>query len=107
MDTNVVDNTEVNLSRFRMWPKFHRDRQLLILKRKLVGERTRIFTMGSCFASEIRHALVRKGKEVFPNYGSVDFNKETQLFARFPDKDAIGNFDTFNMLQEFEAAFGI
>ena len=65
----------------------------------------KVFTMGSCFAREIEHALIRRGGRVI----SVD---ETLDRPEFKDADGnprngiINRFTPLSMAQEFEASFG-
>jgi hypothetical protein len=68
---------------------------------------TKIFAMGSCFALELRTALMNAGCQVFPEYRTIGYDKSRQIFDRIPERYALSYFDTFNMLQELEAALGL
>jgi tetratricopeptide (TPR) repeat protein len=88
------------------WPKSERGRRLHVQNIPLIGPKTRILTIGSCFALEIRHELLRRGFDVWPKYGAVDFDQNTQILNLLPDRDNINHYDTFTIRQEFEQAFG-
>jgi hypothetical protein len=76
-------------------------------RRSILTPESRIFTMGSCFAAELRKALTRKGLRVYPDYVSVEFDREQQVFNHIPERDSVEHYDTFSIRQEFESAFGI
>lgn len=96
----VVDNPNT------IWRHSARGRRITVPRHPILTERTRIFTMGSCFAMEIRNALARRGFEVFPKYRDLDIDSSRQKVSTLPDVEDIPYYDTFTILQEFELAFG-
>src|SRR5438874_1725678 len=90
-----------------LWEHFIQSPRLAVRSAKLLKPDTKIFTIGSCFAVEIRRALARKGFEVFPNYMGVAFDRSTQIFDKIPEREAIAHYDTFVIRQEFESALGV
>ncbi len=92
---------------YRYWADYKRSPLLAIEKRPLLDAGTKVFTMGSCFAMEVRRALIEKGFDVYPKYRDLQFDKATQIFDKLPERDAIAHYDTFSIRQEFEAAFGL
>lgn len=73
---------------------------------RLIGPDTRIFTMGSCFAVEIRNALRERGHHVLPDYFGIPFAADRVSIGRLPERDNVNHYDTYSILQEFERAFG-
>src|SRR5579871_5738853 len=94
-------------NRYQVWPNFHQSPNFLVDDRKLLDAATPIFTMGSCFALEIRTALIRAGRTVYPDYVSVPYDRATQIYDKIPERYGLSHFDTYTMRQEFEAAFGV
>ena len=67
-----------------------------------------MFTIGSCFAWELRLVMKRRGDSIYPDYSSVGFDKQAQMFDKVPDvRDFIVHYDMFSILQQFETSFGI
>lgn len=91
----------------KVWEDFCRQPGLTVFKRKLLNPDTKIFTMGSCFAGEIRKAMKARGFGVYPNYLGVNFDSTKQIFDKIPERDCIAHYDTFVIRQEFEAALGL
>ena len=90
----------------RVWTEFHKSPQLASSKTFPLTKDMRVFTMGSCFAMEIRKALAKKGFVIYPDYLSVDFDQNTQVFDRVPERPFIAHYDTFVIRQEIETALG-
>ncbi len=88
------------------WRRSQRGRRLNVPNQPLIRRETKIFAIGSCFALEIRHELMRRGFDVYPKYGAVAFDPATQILNSLPDRDNVNHYDTFTIRQEFELAFG-
>lgn len=105
---NASPTSPVSVADPRIWNQYHRNRVLHFPARKILKSDTRIFAMGSCFAMEIRRALQARGRIVYPDYPSVSYDGASQVFDKIPhSRDALQHYDTFSMLQEFEAALGV
>lgn len=91
----------------RHWGDYIRSPALMVSGRPLLDSNSRVFTMGSCFAGELRHALKRAGFSVYPDYLAVKFDPASSVFNHVPERDWIEHYDTFVIRQEFEAAFGV
>jgi tetratricopeptide (TPR) repeat protein len=89
----------------RAWKDAERGRKFAVRHTPLICKDTRIFAIGSCFALEIRHELMRRGYNVFPKYHGIQFDPATQILNSLPDRDNINHYDTFTIRQEFEQAF--
>src|ERR1700739_411579 len=94
-------------NQMQVWTDFYQSPNFLVPNRKLLEATTPIFTMGSCFALEIRTALIRAQRTVYPDYVSVPYDRTTQIYDKIPERYGLSFFDTFPMRQEFEAAFGL
>ena len=90
----------------RFWGQFNRVRRLQAPARKLLASDSKIFTMGSCFAMQIRRAMSQRGLSVYPDYAAVAYDRTREVFDKIPEREALQHYDTFTMRQEFEAALG-
>lgn len=88
------------------WKRTERGRKLTVRNTPIIRRDSKIFTMGSCFAPEIRHELNRRGFDVYPKYHDIEFDQATQILDSLPDRDNINHYDTFTIRQEVELAFG-
>src|SRR5690242_9536169 len=91
----------------KRWEDFYEAPSVVVQPRKLLGPDDTIFTMGSCFAEEVRKALGTEGYVTYPDYRGVPLDRVQEMFDRIPDREMPPHYDTFTMLQEFEAAFGL
>ncbi len=91
----------------RLWENFHASPSLSVTPRKVLDSGRPVFTMGSCFAGELRKALARTGFTVYPDYTSVPFDQSRTILDMLPSRDFIAHYDTFVIRQEFESAFGL
>lgn len=103
IDTTPTAERSYNLAR---WQDFHRMRRLSCPTKPILRADTRIFTMGSCFAMQIRRAMAQRGLTVYPNYAAVEYDRSREIFAKIPERETLAHYDTFSMRQEFEAALG-
>lgn len=88
------------------WKRTERGRKLTVRNIPIINRSSKIFTMGSCFALEIRHELRRRGFDVYPKYDEIEFDQTSQILDSLPDRDNINHYDTFTIRQEVELAFG-
>lgn len=88
-----------------LWRAAERGYRITVPPRPLLRGTSRIFTIGSCFAMEIRHALERRGMDVYPKYRKIEFDGDNQRLGSMPKHDDIAHYDTFTIRQEFEQAF--
>lgn len=66
----------------------------------------RIFTMGSCFALEIRHQFGELGFDTYPKYFDIQFDPMEAMLSKLPELDDFSHFSIASMLQEFENITG-
>jgi len=83
-----------------------RGKTISVVRDPFITKKTKIFTIGSCFALEIRKTLAARGFDVYPKYRDIPFDAQTQSLAKLPKSDNINHYNTFSIRQEFEVAFG-
>ena len=90
------------------WPDFFKGPSVTADPRKLLVPGGAVFTMGSCFALEVRRAMTKMGFATYPSYSAVAVEPGVEMFDKIPEgQEMPAHYDTFTMRQEFEAAFGI
>jgi hypothetical protein len=87
------------------WENSARGTLVTVQPERLLAPDTRIFTMGSCFAVEIRNALRARGNRVLPDYFRLRFPADQASIGKLPERDNVNHYDTFSIVQEFERAF--
>lgn len=68
----------------RFWSEANRGRLISIENTPIVDDKTKIFTIGSCFAIEIKRQLLEQGFHSPPNFGSLRVDVHRQ-FAMYYD----------------------
>lgn len=91
----------------RLWSYYNEHKALTFEPRPLIAPGTRVFTMGSCFAVEIRRRLKELGYTVFPDYGSLAFDPSRQKVGSLPARENLNHYHSFAIRQEIEKAFGL
>ncbi len=89
------------------WTEFFQDPDFYVPAKRLLHPDTKIFTMGSCFAFEVRRALHKRGFRIYPDYKVVPFDPATQVYDKVLERNTMFHYDTFVMRQEFEEIFGL
>lgn len=95
------------------WDDFIKTRAIGVEENRFIASTDRVFTMGSCFANEIRLALSKQNFEITPILNG-DFKKhvspashEIPSWGVYDERVHYQFYTTFSMLQEFEKAFGL
>jgi hypothetical protein len=91
----------------RQWEHARRGRLITMRPTPLVTKSTRIFTIGSCFAMEIRRQLQAGGYRSLPDFSGVSIDRAHQFAGGIPDNERFVYYDTFTIRQEFDKAFGL
>ncbi len=86
------------------WPGTKRGSRITFVPRPLLKPDSRVFAMGSCFAVEIRKALMARGFNTLPKYDKIVFDPVVQRLANLPIRDNVNHYNTFVIRQEFEMA---
>ena len=88
------------------WSRLVSDGLLTQTPRSLIRPGAAVFTMGSCFAVEIRQRLRDHGCRIVPDYFGLEFNPEHIRIGRLPERDNLNYYHTFAIRQEFERCLG-
>ncbi|MGE3336045.1 MAG: GSCFA domain-containing protein [Rhodospirillaceae bacterium] len=89
------------------FPNFFRSPQIAVTPKKLLDPGDAVFTIGSCFALEVRRALKAAGFATYPDYAAVAYDRAAEIFDKIPEREMPAHYDTFTMRQEIEAALGV
>jgi hypothetical protein len=99
---NVSVNDVVN----KKWENLVAARTLTIKRDPIFSDSDRFFTIGSCFAEEIRKALTGSGSRCLPEYSSLIFDKDHFIVDTLPEREHMNYYNTFSIRQEFQRALG-
>lgn len=89
------------------WSRSRRGRLVTVAPQPIVSRDSRIFTIGSCFAMEIRRQLQAGGFRSLPDFSGVSIDRRYQFAGGIPDNERFVYYDTFTIRQEFDKAFGL
>jgi hypothetical protein len=97
---NCVEKTN------KKWEVLHADRALTIPYKKIFSMEDKFFTIGSCFAEEIRKALTRDHISCLPFYSKINFDPNRAIVDTLPLREHMNFYNTFSIKQEFSRAVG-
>jgi hypothetical protein len=95
------------------WKRFSELRNVTVSKNRIFQEQTKFFTIGSCFANELRDALERSGADAYPKPSPHIFDcfptelKRPSSWGAWDDRVHLQFYNTASLRQEFEKAFGL
>lgn len=73
---------------------------------RLIDRDDIVFTMGSCFAEEIRRHLQNAGFTCAPRYRRIQFDPDRISIDTLPDKEHMNFYNTFTVLQQLQQITG-
>ncbi len=82
------------------WRDTRRGTSITFVRKPLIQPGMKVFTMGSCFAREVRAALTERGFDMLPRYNSIDLDPQTQKLAYVPDWPHLNHYNTFTIRDE-------
>lgn len=88
------------------YPSFVQDRTLAVRRQPLLARDMAIFTMGSCFAEEVRRALTAAGIRCLPDYRRIVFDPALAKVDELPDREHLNFYNTFTVRQQLEQSVG-
>ncbi len=91
----------------RSWQKFYQSRSISIKRYPVLTKAAKVFTIGSCFAEEIRKALSEHKIAVLPKFEELSIDKEYCLADGLPDRPHLNFYNTFTIQQELERIAGV
>ncbi|MEE2731425.1 MAG: GSCFA domain-containing protein [Pseudomonadota bacterium] len=86
------------------WSVFNKQFVHTLPLNAIFDQRSRIFTLGSCFAVEIRKALKKSQIAVFPQYETLSLEPDRYRIGDFPVRENFNYYNTFSIEQEFAKA---
>jgi hypothetical protein len=86
---------------------FAEKRLITIPRQPLLGDDDAVFTMGSCFAEEIRTALVSENIRCVPNYNRIAFDRNVAVVDTLPEREHMNYYNTFTIKLQFEQILDI
>jgi GSCFA family len=80
----------------------------ITIRRQPVFSRSDVFfTMGSCFAEEIRNALTNRRIACVPRYRDIIFDPATAKVDTLPDREHMNFYNTFTVRLQIEQLLGL
>lgn len=90
-----------------LWRKFHESQIISTEARPYFSSSGPVFTMGSCFAEEIRKSLSARGFQCRPDYSRISFKTGGAIVDELPDRVHMNFYNTFSLLQEIQKVGGV
>ena len=97
----------------KTWDDFIKNKTFGLEPKPLISRNDTIFTMGSCFANEIRLALAKQNMAITPALTGAfkryvsQASYEIPSWGSYDERVHLQFYTTHSMLQEFEKAFGL
>lgn len=91
----------------RKWEVLYQTGTLTIRANRIFRPEHRFFTIGSCFAEEIRKALTAKGIVCYPEYARIRIDPERMKIDTLPSREHMNYYNSFSIRQEIERAAGL
>jgi hypothetical protein len=89
------------------WRMVRNERHVSIAPLPIFSARDRFFTIGSCFAEEVRRALTARGMTCLPDYSRVSFDPITAKVDKLPQRQHMNFYNTYSIRQEIERVAGL
>ena len=89
------------------WRQFYETRMMTVKREPLLQKHYKVFTIGSCFAAEIRSQLTALGIHTLPDYASIPLDDERYQIDTLPKQLHMNYYNSFSIRQEFERAIGL
>lgn len=91
----------------KKWRNFHMNGVVGLEKVPLITPDTKIFSMGSCFAEEIRKVFTQRGFQMLPNFSNLDLPPDRCRVDTLPSRPHLNYYNSYTILQELQRAFGL
>lgn len=90
------------------WEQFHDSGEITLRPQPLLTATDKVFTIGSCFANNVRDALQACGIKCLPDYDRISGYDQTRMYIGLQQSNMhMSHFNTYTILQEFERAAGL
>ena len=88
----------------RKWERIVNEGVFTIQKEEVFAKDDRFYTIGSCFAEEVRKSLTKKEIEIFPKLNEKQFSFANSQIDTLPHREHLNFYNTFSILQEIQNA---
>ena len=89
------------------WMTFYKEDAITLAEQASFSLEDRAFTIGSCFAEEIRKALEAKDVAVLPDYRRIAIDETRFRIDTLPGRPHMNFYNTFTIRQELERCAGL
>ena len=89
------------------WAVFQKTRKMTLPVNRVFSRAQKFFTIGSCFAEEIRKALVAQNVVCLPEYSRIKVDPNRMRIDTLPAREHMNYYNTFSIRQEFERVAGL
>ena len=76
--------------------------EISIKKREILTPDASIYTIGSCFAEEIRKSLTKNSYNLYPKFSSLEFDRHNCNIDTLPDREHMNFYNLGSIYQEFQ-----
>lgn len=91
----------------KKWEVLYENRTLTVRNNRRFTLKQGFFTIGSCFAEEIRKALTARSVHCYPEYRKIAIDPARMKIDTLPQREHMNYYNTFSIRQEIERAAGI
>lgn len=91
----------------KKWKVLKQTGKLTVRRNPLFNTGHRFFTIGSCFAEEVRKALTARNVVCYPEYRRIKVDHSRMRVDTLPQREHMNYYNTFSIRQEVERAAGL
>lgn len=91
----------------KKWDALLQSGRLTVKTNRLFNASHRFFTIGSCFAEEVRKALTASNIVCYPEYRKIAVDHTRMRVDTLPKREHMNYYNTFSIRQEIERAAGL
>ncbi len=91
----------------KKWEVLYENKTLTVLNNRRFRLDQGFFTIGSCFAEEVRKALTSYNVHCYPEYRKISIDPSSVRIDTLPEREHLNYYNTFSIRQELERAVGL
>ncbi|MCP5278853.1 MAG: GSCFA domain-containing protein [Thiobacillus sp.] len=91
----------------KKWEVLFKSGILTVGNKHVFNTGQKFFTIGSCFAEEIRKALTSRYVTCYPEYSRIRLDPDRMQIDTLPQREHMNYYNTFSIRQEIERAAGL
>jgi len=84
------------------WASLMSNGELSIKKKEIIKPDAVIYTIGSCFAEEIRKALTKNSYDIYPKFSLLEFDRSICNIDTLPNREHMNFYNLGSIFQEFQ-----